>query len=109
MAACKWLITIKSPRFGWILIIAVRCPLSVPSSGGGKDGWIYRFFPCTGSGLAGRPSCENRPTCRSQGSSRRSGRFPALPYPPLKQIGLLEPLVEVSSKGVFPVSVSLGV
>jgi hypothetical protein len=27
MAACKWLITIKSPRFGAILIIAVRCPL----------------------------------------------------------------------------------
>jgi hypothetical protein len=20
-----------------------------------KDGWIYRFFSCTGSGLAGRP------------------------------------------------------
>ena len=64
---------------------------------GGKDGWIYRFFPCTGSGLAGRPSCENRPTCRSQGSSRRSGRFPALPYPPLKQMGGLSVV-----KGCFP-------
>src|SRR5271165_5535911 len=76
--------------------------------GGGKAGWIYRFFPCTGSGLAGRPSCENRPTCRSQGSSRRSGRFPALPYPPLEQIGLLRPL-KCRQGGVFPVSVSQGV
>jgi hypothetical protein len=56
------------------------------------------LFPCTGSGLAGRSSCENRPTCRSQGSSGRSGRFPALPYPPLKQMGLLEPVVEVVVK-----------
>jgi hypothetical protein len=24
-------------------------------SGGVKERWIYRFFPCTGSGLAGRP------------------------------------------------------
>src|ERR1700683_3766770 len=75
-------------------------------------GWKRRMdlslFPCTGSGLAGRPSCKTRPTCRSQGSSRRSGRFPALPYPPLKQMGSVEPLVEVSSKGTFPVSVSLG-
>jgi hypothetical protein len=62
-----------------------------------RDGF-NRFFPCTGSGLAGRPSCENRPTCRSQGSSRRSGRFPALPYPPLKQKALLE----VSSKRRCP-------
>jgi hypothetical protein len=37
--------------------------------------------------LAGRSSAEDRPTCRSQGSSRRSGRFPALPYPPLEQMG----------------------
>ena len=42
------------------------------------------FFPAPAVGLAGRPWCEDRPTCRSQGSSRRSGRFPALPYPPLK-------------------------
>ena len=47
------------------------------------DGFIA-FFPAPAGGLAGRPSCEDRPTCRSQGSSRRSGRFPALPYPPLK-------------------------
>ena len=38
-------------------------------------------------GLAGRPSDEDHPTCRLQGFSRRSGRFPALPYPPLKQMG----------------------
>ena len=39
-------------------------------------------------GLAGRPrGMQARPTCRSQGSSRRSGRFPALPYPPLEQVG----------------------
>jgi hypothetical protein len=38
-------------------------------------------------GLAGRSSVEDRPTCRLQGSSRRSGRFPALPYPPLEQMG----------------------
>jgi hypothetical protein len=74
-----------------------------------KDGWIYRFFSCTGSGLAGRPSCEDRPTCRSQGSSRRSGRFPALPYPPLEQMGFARESSSVVKKGVFPVSVSLGV
>jgi len=73
-----------------------------------KDGWIYRFFPCTGSGLAGRPPVRTRPTCRSQGSNRRSGCFPALPYPPPEQIRLLERAL-LSSKGVFPVSVSLGV
>jgi len=56
-----------------------------------KHGRIYRFCSCTGSGLAGRSSAEDRPTCRSQGSSRRSGRFPALPYPPLEQMGLLRP------------------
>ena len=39
-------------------------------------------------GLAGWPWGEDRPTRRSQGSSRRSGRFPALPYPPLEQIGI---------------------
>ena len=38
-------------------------------------------------GLAGRPWDGDRPTCRLQGSSRRSGRFPALPYPPLEQVG----------------------
>jgi len=83
-------------------------PIVNAIGGGGKDGWIYRFFPCTGSGLAGRPWCENRPTCRSQGSSRRSGRFPALPYPPLEQM-VAWTLMQVSSKGVFPVSVSVGV
>jgi hypothetical protein len=60
-------------------------------------------------GLAGWPWGEDRPTRRSQGSSRRSGRFPALPYPPLEQIGFAPTLFEVSSGGVFPVSVSLGV
>ena len=53
--------------------------------------WIYRFCSCTGSGLAGRSSGEDRPTCRLQGSSRRSGRFPALPYPPLEQMGCSPP------------------
>jgi hypothetical protein len=37
-------------------------------------------------GLAERYWSEDRPTRRSHGSSRRSGRFPALPYPPLEQI-----------------------
>jgi hypothetical protein len=70
--------------------------------------WIYRFCSCTGSGLAGRSSGEDRPTCRLQGSSRRSGRFPALPYPPLEQMGCSPPSLS-AFRGVFPVSVSLGV
>src|ERR1700731_2569422 len=53
-------------------------------------------------GLAGRSSAEARPTCRLQGSNPRSGRFPALPYPPLEQMGLLPPL----SLSVFKGSVS---
>ena len=71
--------------------------------------WIYRFCSCTGSGLAGRSSGEDRPTCRLQGSSRRSGRFPALPYPPLEQMGFARESSRVVTKGVFPVSVSLGI
>jgi hypothetical protein len=57
----------------------------MPSGVEKTDGFIA-FFPCPGSGLASRAALrvKNRPTCRSQGSSRRSGRFPALPYPPLK-------------------------
>jgi hypothetical protein len=46
-------------------------------------------------GLAGRSSAEDRPTCRLQGSSRRSGRFPALPYPPLEQMGCSESSIVV--------------
>jgi hypothetical protein len=56
----------------------------VPSGVEKTDGFIA-FFPCPGQ-WASRAALrvKNRPTCRSQGSSRRSGRFPALPYPPLK-------------------------
>jgi hypothetical protein len=43
------------------------------------------FFPAPAVGPSRAAlRVKNRPTCRSQGSSRRSGRFPALPYPPLK-------------------------
>jgi hypothetical protein len=49
------------------------------------DGFIA--FGLHRQGLAGRSSGEDRPTCRLQGSSRRSGRFPALPYPPLEHMG----------------------
>jgi hypothetical protein len=85
---------------GDILVVAVRSNCECHPGGGLKHGWIYRFFPCTGSGLAGRPSCEDRPTCRSQGSSRRSGRFPALPYPPLKQMVCLDLSASVVKRGV---------
>jgi hypothetical protein len=52
--------------------------------------------------LAGRPCVEDRPTCRSQGSSRRSGRFPALPYPPVEQMGLFPKLKVSVSRFRFP-------
>ncbi len=47
-----------------------------------------------------------RVSSRLQGSSRRSGRFPALPYPPLEQMGCSES--SIVARGVLPVSVSLG-
>jgi hypothetical protein len=58
----------------WAIVCAIRL--------GVKHGWIYRFFFLLRQGLAGRALSKDRPTCRLQGSGRRSGRFPALPYPP---------------------------
>ena len=71
-----------------------------------RDAFIA-FVPAPAGASPGGPRDEERPSCRLQGSSRRSGRLPALPYPPLEQMGCLE-LVEVCSRGVFPVSASLG-
>ena len=38
----------------------------------------------------------------SQGSSRRSGRFPVLPYPPLEQMGLLPRVFNCHQSECFP-------
>jgi hypothetical protein len=59
-------------------------------------------------GLAERPWGEDRPTCRLQGSSRRSGRFESVALSSAGANGLLL-RAEVCRGGVFPVSVSLGV
>jgi hypothetical protein len=60
----------------------------------GKDGWIYRFFSLPGSGLAGRPSCEEPPD---------------LPFAGLQSaLGSLPSVALSSAEGVFPVSLSLG-
>ena len=53
-------------------------------------------------GLAGRPWSKDRPTCRLQGSSRRSGRFPALPYPPLEQMEVAPESFECRQGECFP-------
>ena len=70
------------------MVVAVHgnCELQ---SGEVKGGMDLSLLFLHRQGLAGRPRLQARPTCRSQGSSRRSGRFPALPYPPLKQMGLV--------------------
>jgi hypothetical protein len=43
-----------------------------------KDGWIYRFFPCTGSGLAGRLSCEDPPDLPFAGLQSALGSLPSV-------------------------------
>ena len=53
-------------------------------------------------GLAGRPWDGDRPTCRLQGSKRRSGRFPALPYPPLEQMEVAPESIECGQGECFP-------
>jgi hypothetical protein len=58
------------------------------------DGFIA-FFPCPGSGLAGRPSSEEPPD---------------LPFAGLQSaLGSLPSVALSSAEGVFPVSLSLGV
>jgi hypothetical protein len=88
-----------------IIIVAVlaNCECSLTRL---KRGCIYRFCSCTGASPGG-PRMRSARAAVLQGSSRRSGRLPALPYPPLEQMGCLE-LVQVSSRRVFPVSLSPG-
>ena len=89
-----------------IIIVAVLANCECNLTSLKRDAFIA-FVPAPAGASPGGPRDEERPSCRLQGSSRRSGRLPALPYPPLEQMGCLE-LVQVSSRGVFPVSVSLG-
>jgi hypothetical protein len=50
-----------------------------------QEAWIYRFALAPAEGQPGEALRPRPVFCGSQGSSRRSGRFPALPYPPLEQ------------------------
>jgi hypothetical protein len=70
------------------------------TSRGLKDGWIIAFS-LHRQGLAGRSSGEEPPDLPFAGFSRRSGRFPALPYPPLKQMHLVAELNGVEGE-CFP-------
>src|ERR1700722_6280511 len=74
-------------RSPWDIIVAVHANCGC-KSGGVKDKMDLALLFLERQGLAGWPLVQDRPTRRSQGSSRRSGRFPALPYPPLEQIGV---------------------
>jgi hypothetical protein len=50
-----------------------------------QGAWIYRLALAPAEGQPGEAIRPRPVFCGSQGSSRRSGRFPALPYPPLEQ------------------------
>jgi hypothetical protein len=52
-------------------------------------------------GLAGRPSDEDHPTCRLQGFSRRSGRFPAVALSSAEANGLVSEFNRVEEE-CFP-------
>jgi hypothetical protein len=52
--------------------------------------------------LAGRPSREGTPDLPFAGLQRRSGRFPALPYPPVEQMGCSEFKCVPESVSRFP-------
>jgi hypothetical protein len=52
-----------------------------------KEGTDLSLLFLHRQGLAGRPWYAGSPDLPFAGSSRRSGRFPALPYPPLEQMG----------------------
>ena len=51
-----------------------------------RPAWIYRIGTAPAGGLAGAaPGWGSPQLLPCAGSSRRSGRIPALPYPPLEQ------------------------
>ena len=53
-------------------------------------------------GLAGRPSGEGTPDLPFAGLQWRSGRFPALPYPPLEQMEVAPESIECGQGECFP-------